>query len=134
MAAATRKFNPGFLSEDELVASFCVRTHEFESIIETLRGCTGNSNQHQMVIGPRGSGKTTLLLRVAAEIGHDAELSRRFFPIRFAEESYEVSTAGEFLARVPVSTRRASGFRGRRPGPAANLQRAANDSRRSSAC
>ena len=96
MAAATRKFNPGFLSEDELVASFCVRTHEFESIIETLRGCTGNSNQHQIVIGPRGSGKTTLLLRVAAEIGHDAELSRRFFPIRFAEESYEVSTAGEF--------------------------------------
>lgn len=96
MATATRKFNPGFLSEDELVASFCVRTHEFESIIETLRGCTGNSNQHQMVIGPRGSGKTTLLLRVAAEIGHDAELSRRFFPIRFAEESYEVSTAGEF--------------------------------------
>ena len=96
MAAATRKFNPGFLSEDELVASFCVRTHEFESIVETLRGCTGTSNQHQIVIGPRGSGKTTLLLRVAAEIGRDDELSRRFFPIRFAEESYEVSTAGEF--------------------------------------
>ncbi len=96
MAVATRKFNPGFLSEDELVASFCVRTHEFESIIETLRGCTGNSSQHQIVIGPRGSGKTTLLLRVAAEIGRDAELSERLFPIRFAEESYEVSTAGEF--------------------------------------
>ena len=96
MTVATRKFNPGFLSEDELVASFCVRTHEFESIVETLRGCTGNSNQHQIVIGPRGSGKTTLLLRVAAEIGRDAELSQRFFPIRFAEESYEVSTGGEF--------------------------------------
>lgn len=96
MAATTRKFNPGFLSEDELVASFCVRIHEFESIIETLRGCTGNSNQHQVVIGPRGSGKTTLLLRVAAEIGRDAELSRILFPIRFAEESYEVSTVGEF--------------------------------------
>lgn len=96
MTVATRKFNPGFLSEEELVASFCVRTHEFESIVETLRGCTGNSNQHQIVIGPRGSGKTTLLLRVAAEIARDAELSERLFPIRFAEESYEVSTAGEF--------------------------------------
>ena len=96
MTVATRKFNPGFLTEDELVALFSVRTHEFESIVEILRGCTGNSNQHQIVIGPRGSGKTTLLLRVAAEIGRDAELSRRFFPIRFAEESYEVSTAGEF--------------------------------------
>ncbi len=96
MTVATRKFNPGFLTEDALVASFCVRTREFESIVETLRGCTGNSNQHQIVIGPRGSGKTTLLLRVAAEIGRDVELARNFFPIRFAEESYEVSTAGEF--------------------------------------
>ena len=96
MTVATRKFNPGFLTEDELAASFCVRTHELESIVETLRGCTGNSNQHQIVIGPRGSGKTTLLLRVAAEIGRDAELSHCLFPIRFAEECYEVSTAGEF--------------------------------------
>jgi tetratricopeptide (TPR) repeat protein len=96
MTVATRKFNPGFLTEDELVASFCVRTHEFKSIVETLRGCTGNSSQHQIVIGPRGSGKTTLLLRVAAEIGRDAELSQRFLPVPFAEESYEVSTGGEF--------------------------------------
>lgn len=96
MTVATRKFNPGFLTEDELMASFCVRIHEFESIVETLRGCTGNSNQHQIVIGPRGSGKTTLLLRVAAEIGRDAELCRRLLPVCFAEESYEVSTAGEF--------------------------------------
>ena len=91
-----RKYNPGFLSDDELVATFCVRTGEFASIVETLGECDGNSNTHQIVIGPRGSGKTSLLLRVAAEIDRDAGLASRFFPVVFAEESYEVSTAGEF--------------------------------------
>ena len=103
-APPPRKYNPGFLTDDELVASFCVRTHEFESIVEILRECTGSSNQHQIVIGPRGSGKTSLLLRVAAEVRRDAGLSTGFFPIVFAEESYEVATAGEFwlecLARL----------------------------------
>ena len=62
-APPPRKYNPGFLSDDELVASFCVRTSEFESIVEVLRECTGSANPHQIVIGPRGSGKTSLLLR-----------------------------------------------------------------------
>ena len=96
MTITARKYNPGFLSDDELVASFCVRTNEFDSLIETLRECSGNSNIHQLLIGPRGSGKTTLLLRVAAEMRRDADLSSRFFPVVFAEESYEVSSAGEF--------------------------------------
>lgn len=96
MTITARKYNPGFLSDDELVTSFCVRTNEFDSLIETLRECSGNSNIHQLLIGPRGSGKTTLLLRVAAEIRRDADLSSRFFPVVFAEESYEVSSAGEF--------------------------------------
>ena len=91
-----RKYNPGFLANGELVASFCVRTSEFESIVETLRECTGSANTHQIVIGPRGSGKTSLLLRVAAEVRRDASLSSGFFPVVFAEESYEVGTAGEF--------------------------------------
>ena len=93
---ATKKYNPGFLTDDELVASFCVRTSEFDSITETLRESTGNSNQHLIVIGPRGSGKTSLLLRIAIEIRRNSELSSRLFPITFAEESYQVSTCGEF--------------------------------------
>ena len=103
-APPPRKYNPGFLTDDELIASFCVRTRELESIVEMLRECTGSSNQHQIVIGPRGSGKTSLLLRVAAEVRRDAGLSAAFFPVVFAEESYEVATAGEFwlecLARL----------------------------------
>ena len=93
---ATKKYNPGFLTDDELVESFCVRTHEFESIIETLRESTGNSNQHLIVIGQRGSGKTSLLLRVAIEARRNPELSSQIFPITFAEESYDVGTCGEF--------------------------------------
>ena len=96
MAVTARKYNPGFLTDDELVASFCVRTAEFEMLVEVLRECTGPSNPHQIVIGPRGSGKTILLLRIAAEVCRDVELAAGFFPVVFAEESYEVGTAGEF--------------------------------------
>ena len=96
MNVTGRKFNPGFLTDEELTASFCVRKAEFDSLVEMLRGCTSTSNPHQIVIGPRGSGKTILLLRVAAEVRQGPELSRRFFPVVFAEESYEVASTGEF--------------------------------------
>ena len=96
MAVTARKYNPSFLTDDELIALFCVRTAEFEVMVEALRECTGASNPHQIVIGPRGSGKTSLLLRIAAEVRRDPELAAGFFPVVFAEESYEVSTAGEF--------------------------------------
>ena len=95
MAVSIKKYNPGFLRDDEIVASFCIRSAEFESLLESLRSSTGNSNAHSLVIGPRGSGKTHLLLRVAAEMRRDESLSA-FHSIIFAEESYEVSTIGEF--------------------------------------
>ena len=94
------KYNPGFLSDDELVSSFRVRNREYRAMVETVRGCTGDSNTHMLVVGPRGSGKTTLLLRVAAELRRDHNLSRRFFPITLAEETYNVSTCGEFWLEV----------------------------------
>ena len=95
MSVAVKKYNPGFLTDDEIVASFCVRTSEFESIIECLGESAGASSIHSLAIGPRGSGKTHLLLRVAAEVRRDAALAG-LFPVVFAEESYEVTTCGEF--------------------------------------
>ena len=95
MAAAVKKYNPGFLTDDEIIQSFCVRTHEFESIVESLREMSSSSSTHSLVIGSRGSGKTHLLLRVAAEVRRDTGLSG-IFPVVFAEESYEVTTCGEF--------------------------------------
>ena len=91
----TKKFNPGFLTDDEIVGSFCVRTREFESIIDSLRDLGVNSSTHSLVVGPRGSGKTHLLRRVAAEVRCDPELEG-LFPVVFAEESYEVTSCGEF--------------------------------------
>ncbi len=91
-----KKYNPGFLTDQELVDSFCVRLGEFALLVEALRESTGNSNPHAIVIGPRGSGKTTLLLRVAAEVRRDAALREAWFPVVFPEEIYEVSTCGEF--------------------------------------
>ena len=95
MVAGTKKYNPGFLSDDAIVASFCIRKAEFASLLESLHASEGNANVHSLVIGPRGSGKTHLLLRVAAEVRRDDRLST-FYPIVFAEESYEVATVGEF--------------------------------------
>ena len=95
MALNIKKYNPGFLTDGELISSFCVRIGEFESIIETLHDTGASSNAHTVVIGPRGSGKTHLLLRVAAEVRREAALAG-LFPIVFAEESYEVATTGEF--------------------------------------
>ncbi len=95
MAVAVKKYNPGFLSDGEIIETFCVRTAEFESIVESLREMGSSSSTHSLVIGPRGSGKTHLLLRVAAEVRRDPDLSG-IFPVVFAEESYEVGTCGEF--------------------------------------
>ena len=95
MSVAVKKYNPGFLTDDQIIASFCVRTAEFESLVESLRESDASSSPHSLVIGPRGSGKTHLLLRVTAEVRRDPALSG-LFPIVFAEESYEVTTCGEF--------------------------------------
>ncbi len=95
MARAIKKYNPGFLTDEELIASFCVREPEYELILESLHTRAENSGSHTLVIGPRGSGKTHLLLRTVAEIHRDPAL-QTIFPVLFAEESYEISTCGEF--------------------------------------
>ena len=93
------KYNPALLSEEELQAYFVVRQTDLEQILRVIRDNISddeNPNQHVLVIGPRGSGKTTLVLRTAMEIRQDSEMNEVWYPLRFPEESYEVSTPGEF--------------------------------------
>ena len=92
----TMKYNPAFLTEQELVESFVVRETDLESILETVRENDGQCNQHVLVVGPRGIGKTMLVLRAVTAVRGDAELDARWYPLVFGEESYQVASPGEF--------------------------------------
>jgi tetratricopeptide (TPR) repeat protein/ABC-type iron transport system FetAB ATPase subunit len=90
------KYNPAFLSPEDLVRQFVVRHTDLDTVLQTVRENTTGANQHVLVIGPRGSGKTMLVRRVAAEISRDSDLHKCWYPVMFAEESYQVTTPGEF--------------------------------------
>jgi len=96
LAKRIMKYNPSFLSTQELVDIFVVRHTDLELIVRVIRENVTDANQHVLVFGPRGSGKTTLVLRTVAEIERDKELSKFWYPLIFAEESYEVISVGEF--------------------------------------
>jgi len=91
------KYNPAFLGEQKLVESFVARHTDLSILLGVLKENIGQpSNQHVLLIGQRGTGKTTLVLRVAAEVKCDDELRSAWYPLIFAEESYQVATPGEF--------------------------------------
>lgn len=96
MTSQPIKYNPSFLSQEELIRTFVVRHVDFDLIMEVIRENTGLANQHILVVGPRGAGKTTLALRAAAEVRQNKEFSNLWYPVVFAEESYEVCSPGEF--------------------------------------
>jgi len=90
------KYNPAFLESDKLVENFVVRQTDLQMIVKIVRENTAASNQHVLVIGPRGSGKTTLVRRVSAEIARDEALNEAWYPLVFAEESYNALSAADF--------------------------------------
>ena len=96
MANRIKKYNPAFLPEEELVESFVVRHAELNLIVQIIRENVTGSNQHVLIIGPCGIGKTMLVLRAVEEVRREKDLNERWYPLVFAEESYEVSTPGEF--------------------------------------
>ena len=96
MANRIKKYNPAFLPEEELVESFVVRHAELDLIVQIIRENVTGSNQHVMIIGPRGIGKTMLVLRSVEEVRRKKDLSENWYPLVFSEESYQVTTPGEF--------------------------------------
>lgn len=93
-----RKFNPGVLqSDEELIRQFVVRQDELATVLEVLRdNVDADSCQHLLVVAPRGQGKTMLLARAAAELRTKGDFSEKLMPVRFMEESHEVSSIGDF--------------------------------------
>jgi tetratricopeptide (TPR) repeat protein len=91
-------YNPGILGDAELARSFVVRQTLLELILETLRENVASpaGNRHLILIGPRGIGKTMLVRRAAAAVRSNPEYSSKWYPLVFGEESYSVSTPGEF--------------------------------------
>ena len=90
------KYNPSFLTDEELKEGFVVRQATLGILLETVRDNVHATNQNLLVIGPRGSGKTTLLRRVAVAVRETPELASLWYPLAFGEESYEVASAGQF--------------------------------------
>ena len=93
-----RKANPGvFQSHQDVIEQFVVRNHELDIVLEVLRGnIEVSSCQHALVVAPRGRGKTMLLARVAVELRTDDELAKSLLPVRFMEESQEISDIADF--------------------------------------
>ena len=89
MTKRIMKYNPAFLSDEELIESFVVRHADLDLIINTISENVTESNQHVLVIGPRGSGKTTLVRRIALETSRTERLNTLWYPLIFAEESYK---------------------------------------------
>ena len=93
-----RKFNPGVLqSDEELIRQFVVRQDELATVLEALRdNIDADSCQHLLVVAPRGQGKTMLLARAVAELRTKGDFSEKLMPVRFMEESHEISSIGDF--------------------------------------
>jgi tetratricopeptide (TPR) repeat protein len=91
------KFNPGFQSDDVAIANFIVRKETLDRIVAAFRHPGPKNPPRLLVIAPRGAGKTTLCRRVMAELPRSPELDAAWHPIFLPEESYPVTTPGEFF-------------------------------------
>ncbi|MBK8255192.1 MAG: AAA family ATPase [Polyangiaceae bacterium] len=89
------KNNPPFLSADQLVRSFVAREEDLTFVLDHIAENTGPSCQHLLIFGARGMGKTTLVRRAAHEVRTNPRFSNEWLPLVYAEEAYEVLTAGE---------------------------------------
>jgi tetratricopeptide (TPR) repeat protein len=90
-------YNPARLKDAEIVAAFVARKAVFERILADVASEKPDSRpQHHLIIGQRGMGKSTMLARLGAELRTNAELSKRFVPLVFAEEQYSVDRLSKF--------------------------------------
>ena len=89
-------YNPQRQSAEVTEKLFVARQKQFELLLHNIAKEAENSiPQHYLIIGQRGMGKTTLLKRMEVEL-HKPEYRRRFIPLLFPEEQYNVKDLTEF--------------------------------------
>ncbi len=109
MAKRIVKYNPAFLSDEELREGFVVRHDDLRKIAGMIGGEVPGTRRHILVIGPRGSGKTTLVRRVALEIEGDETLSGRWYPLILSEACSGIASVGEFWLEILLRLARRTG-------------------------
>src|SRR5687767_4078940 len=89
-------YNPGLIARDVLIKGFTARTSVLEDLLTIVRKQPAKGPyQHVMLTGPRGMGKTTLLLRLRYAIEDDPELAKRWQPVSFPEEGYDIGDVAD---------------------------------------
>ncbi len=96
--------NTGSKSKTDLIDSFVVRTIQFEKLKKNLVINKKNSApKNTIIIGQRGAGKTTLIHRLNYEILDNDNLSKKYLPILFSEEQYNLSDLTNLWENIAVS-------------------------------
>jgi TPR repeat protein len=95
------KYTPDEIDEQEFLAKFIIRNHDFDEIFEDIKQTDYSvPSQHCIIIGQRGQGKTTLLRKVMLEVQSDADLSSFLVPIKFSEEQYQIRSLSRLWEEV----------------------------------
>ena len=86
-------YNPDLLSEAELKQLFIARHGLLDRFVEDLHI---DRPAHKLLLGSRGMGKSTFLRRLRFAIQDDSELSKKWLPLVFPEEQYNVTRLSDF--------------------------------------
>lgn len=110
MEATYGVFDPALLNPDTLLAGYAARRLLLDQLVGFVRDHKpGDHGRHSLLIGPRGMGKTTTLLAVAYRINLDRELSCRWLPVIFEEESPRIADLADFwmeaIRKLEIATR-----------------------------
>jgi tetratricopeptide (TPR) repeat protein len=90
-------YNQGSLSDDDFVANFVARAEVLDALLRRLRATSSeDGTSHHILVGARGMGKTSLLRRLAIAINRNEDLAKRYVPLTFREEQYNVLTLCTF--------------------------------------
>ncbi|WP_179413719.1 tetratricopeptide repeat protein [Mucilaginibacter sp. E4BP6] len=89
-------FNAHTKNDEDVVNTFIARKPLLKSLEDSIDKERGNTvPKHLMIIGSRGMGKSTLLRRLEISI-RKGDLNKRFIPILFPEEQYNIDRLSKF--------------------------------------